>query len=67
MHVRSILKASVFVAQLLRLEAAGVVVHCSDGWDRTSQVCATSQVLLDPFYRTLGTDSEDGVHFLSNF
>lgn len=25
----------------------------SDGWDRTSQVCATAQILLDPYYRTI--------------
>jgi len=28
-----------------------VLVHCSDGWDRTSQLCALAQILLDPFYR----------------
>ena len=30
-----------------------VLVHCSDGWDRTSQLCAISQLLLDKYYRTL--------------
>lgn len=30
-----------------------VVVHCSDGWDRTSQLTALSMLLLDPYYRTL--------------
>merc|ERR1712110_1087358 len=30
-----------------------IILHCSDGWDRTSQVAALSQILLDPFYRTL--------------
>ena len=29
-----------------------MLVHCSDGWDRTTQVCATAQLLIDPFYRT---------------
>lgn len=29
------------------------VVHCSDGWDRTSQVVAVAQLILDPFYRTI--------------
>lgn len=29
-----------------------VVVHCSDGWDRTAQTCALASLLLDPFYRT---------------
>lgn len=30
-----------------------VVVHCSDGWDRTSQLTALAMLLLDPYYRTL--------------
>lgn len=34
-------------------KGVSVVVHCSDGWDRTSQVCATAALMLDPFYRTI--------------
>lgn len=30
-----------------------MLVHCSDGWDRTSQVSALAQLLLDPHFRTL--------------
>lgn len=30
-----------------------VVIHCSDGWDRTSQLTALSMLLLDPYYRTI--------------
>ena len=30
-----------------------VLVHCSDGWDRTAQLSSLSQMLLDPFYRTV--------------
>ena len=30
-----------------------VVVHCSDGWDRTSQVTSLASLLLDPHYRTI--------------
>lgn len=29
-----------------------VFVHCSDGWDRTAQVSALTQLLLDGYYRT---------------
>ena len=29
-----------------------VVSHCSDGWDRTSQLTALSMLCLDPYYRT---------------
>ena len=30
-----------------------VLIHCSDGWDRTAQLSSLSQLLLDPFYRTI--------------
>ena len=30
-----------------------VLIHCSDGWDRTSQLRALSQRCLDPYYRTM--------------
>jgi hypothetical protein len=30
-----------------------VLVHCSDGWDRTPQLIAVAQLLLEPYYRTL--------------
>ena len=29
-----------------------VLIHCSDGWDRTSQLSALSQILLDKYFRT---------------
>lgn len=29
------------------------LVHCSDGWDRTAQICSISQILMDPYYRTI--------------
>lgn len=29
------------------------LVHCSDGWDRTSQLCALGALILDPYYRTI--------------
>lgn len=40
-------------ARLLRLKGCSVLVHCSDGWDRTPQICSTVELLLDPYYRTL--------------
>ena len=30
-----------------------MLVHCSDGWDRTAQTCALISLLIDPYYRTL--------------
>ncbi|KAL8604616.1 hypothetical protein ACOMHN_013396 [Nucella lapillus] len=34
-------------------DARPVVVHCSDGWDRTAQISSLAQLLLDPYYRTI--------------
>lgn len=30
-----------------------VLVHCTDGWDRTAQICALSQIMLDSYCRTI--------------
>jgi hypothetical protein len=37
----------------LHYKCGPVLVHCSDGWDRTAQVCALAQLLLDSHYRTI--------------
>lgn len=29
------------------------LVHCSDGWDRTAQLCCLTSIFLDPYYRTI--------------
>eukprot|EP00620_Florenciella_sp_RCC1587_P012925 CAMPEP_0182570900 /NCGR_PEP_ID=MMETSP1324-20130603/11070_1 /TAXON_ID=236786 /ORGANISM="Florenciella sp., Strain RCC1587" /LENGTH=944 /DNA_ID=CAMNT_0024785341 /DNA_START=247 /DNA_END=3078 /DNA_ORIENTATION=+ len=52
-HVSLVLSASIWCAKKMTFEGASVLVHCSDGWDRTAQVCATSQMLMDPYYRTI--------------
>ncbi|XP_055333410.1 myotubularin-related protein 6-like isoform X2 [Paramacrobiotus metropolitanus] len=51
-HIRSILDASLFIAEKIT-EGHSVLVHCSDGWDRTAQTCSLACLFLDPYYRTL--------------
>ncbi|CAL8081785.1 unnamed protein product [Orchesella dallaii] len=51
-HIKSIIDAAVSIAKTLE-DGSSVLVHCSDGWDRTAQVCGLAQVLIDPYYRTL--------------
>ena len=51
-HTRLVLRSAMEVALAVRA-GANALVHCSDGWDRTSQICALAQLLLDPYYRTL--------------
>lgn len=52
-HTHDVLKGSNFVAKTIGLDHSHVLVHCSDGWDRTSQLCALAQLMLDPFFRSI--------------
>ncbi len=51
-HLSYLIKGAVAMAESL-LHGHPVLVHCSDGWDRTSQLSSLTQILLDPFYRTI--------------
>ncbi|XP_073899848.1 phosphatidylinositol-3,5-bisphosphate 3-phosphatase MTMR6 isoform X3 [Castor canadensis] len=51
-HIKAVLDAAIFLAKAITVESASVLVHCSDGWDRTSQVCSLGSLLLDSYYRT---------------
>ena len=51
-HVRLILSCSWQTAFHVRYNRLPVLLHCSHGWDRTSQVAALAQLFLDPYYRT---------------
>ncbi|XP_076001489.1 phosphatidylinositol-3-phosphate phosphatase MTMR7-like [Genypterus blacodes] len=52
-HIKAVLDAGVFIAKAVADEGVSVLVHCSDGWDRTAQACSVASVLLDPYYRTI--------------
>ncbi|KAM4545046.1 phosphatidylinositol-3,5-bisphosphate 3-phosphatase MTMR4 isoform 2-T2 [Odontesthes bonariensis] len=52
-HLSVMLKAATLVCSAVEREGRPVLVHCSDGWDRTPQIVALAKVLLDPYYRTL--------------
>lgn len=52
-HAANILDGTALIARTVGVMHSHVLIHCSDGWDRTSQLSALSQILLDPYYRTL--------------
>lgn len=35
------------------LNHSNILIHCSDGWDRTAQVSSLIQVCVDPYFRTI--------------
>jgi hypothetical protein len=47
-----ILRASVRVVRLIKVEGRSVLLHCSDGWDRTAQVASLAMLCSDGYYRT---------------
>ncbi|KAL4182423.1 hypothetical protein AMTRI_Chr11g149940 [Amborella trichopoda] len=51
-HVQSVLAGSAWIAAHVALESSSVLVHCSDGWDRTTQLVSLASLFLDPYYRT---------------
>ncbi|XP_026124782.1 phosphatidylinositol-3,5-bisphosphate 3-phosphatase MTMR3 isoform X3 [Carassius auratus] len=52
-HLSLLLKASLLVVNAVDRDHRPVLVHCSDGWDRTPQIVALAKLLLDPYYRTI--------------
>ena len=51
-YISDLLIGSITVAKYL-IKNYNVLVHCSDGWDRTAQVCSLVEIILDPYYRTI--------------
>ncbi|WEW55311.1 phosphatidylinositol-3-phosphatase ymr1 [Emydomyces testavorans] len=52
-HITGLLDGAALIARQVGLQHSHVLIHCSDGWDRTSQLSALGQLCLDPYYRTL--------------
>ncbi|KJZ76014.1 hypothetical protein HIM_04470 [Hirsutella minnesotensis 3608] len=51
-HIYSVLDGSAIIARRIGIKHSHVLIHCSDGWDRTSQLSALAQIMLDPYFRT---------------
>ncbi|KAM9973493.1 hypothetical protein ACTFIW_010587 [Dictyostelium discoideum] len=52
-HIILILKGSIRIVESIHKQCTSVLIHCSDGWDRTPQLSSISMIMLDPYYRTL--------------
>uniref|UniRef100_T1IY29 phosphatidylinositol-3,5-bisphosphate 3-phosphatase n=1 Tax=Strigamia maritima TaxID=126957 RepID=T1IY29_STRMM len=52
-HIKCILAGAIRIADKVESNKTSVIVHCSDGWDRTAQLTALAILMLDPYYRTI--------------
>eukprot|EP00730_Choanoeca_flexa_P003421 TRINITY_DN11408_c0_g1_i3.p1 TRINITY_DN11408_c0_g1~~TRINITY_DN11408_c0_g1_i3.p1 ORF type:complete len:582 (+),score=117.50 TRINITY_DN11408_c0_g1_i3:2-1747(+) len=51
-HSKTILAAAVAIVDKVT-RGKSVLIHCSDGWDRTAQLASLSLLMMDPYYRTV--------------
>ncbi|KAI9672827.1 MAG: hypothetical protein M1831_000263 [Alyxoria varia] len=52
-HIANMMDGAALIARQVGIHHSHVLIHCSDGWDRTGQLSALSQLCLDPYYRTI--------------
>uniref|UniRef100_A0AAA9SKR1 Myotubularin n=1 Tax=Bos taurus TaxID=9913 RepID=A0AAA9SKR1_BOVIN len=52
-HIKLVLTGAIQVADRVSSGKSSVVVHCSDGWDRTAQLTSLAMLMLDSFYRSI--------------
>ncbi|MFH4974037.1 hypothetical protein AB6A40_000746 [Gnathostoma spinigerum] len=52
-HIQTILDGATQIAREVKDNNSSVLVHCSDGWDRTAQLTSLAMLQLDPYYRTI--------------
>ncbi|XP_039345371.1 myotubularin isoform X5 [Mauremys reevesii] len=48
-----VLTGAIQVADKVSSGKSSVLVHCSDGWDRTAQLTSLAMLMLDSYYRTI--------------
>ncbi|KAJ1197968.1 hypothetical protein NDU88_001812 [Pleurodeles waltl] len=52
-YIKMLLAGAVRIADKVESGKTSVVVHCSDGWDRTAQLTSLAMLMLDSYYRTI--------------
>lgn len=52
-HIKLIMAGALRIADKVESGKTSVVVHCSDGWDRTGQLTSLAMLMLDGYYRTI--------------
>jgi len=51
-YIGAILSCAMKIVTEILEHKSSVMIHCSDGWDRTAQTSSLAMICLDPHYRT---------------
>ncbi|SMN21027.1 similar to Saccharomyces cerevisiae YJR110W YMR1 Phosphatidylinositol 3-phosphate (PI3P) phosphatase [Maudiozyma saulgeensis] len=51
-YIKLILTAVDKLSKAMIFNGSNILVHCSDGWDRTAQIISLIQICIDPYFRT---------------
>lgn len=51
--IKLLLQSATDLTKSIVLNDSNILIHCSDGWDRTTQVSTLLQICIDPYFRTL--------------
>ena len=52
-YIGQLIRSATRIVDLMDQQNTSVLIHCSDGWDRTPQLSSLSQICMDPYYRPL--------------
>ncbi|CDO94352.1 unnamed protein product [Kluyveromyces dobzhanskii CBS 2104] len=52
-YIKLLLSSTDTLVKSIVFNNSNILVHCSDGWDRTAQITSLLQLSLDPYYRTI--------------
>jgi len=52
-YLSVLIRAACVIVNVIEKDGQSVMVHCSDGWDRTAQLVSLAEIIMDPYYRTI--------------
>ena len=52
-YLSVLIRAACVIVNVIDKDGQSVMVHCSDGWDRTAQLVSLAEIIMDPYYRTI--------------
>ena len=65
-YLSVLFRAACVIVNAMEKEGQSVLVHCTDGWDRTAQLVSLAEIIMDPYYRTIKVILNDYPYLLKS-